>query len=88
MARWPFGTILEWEAQGSADTEQGPAQGASVARYFFGLAEKAGQGRKNASGPSLPLSLTCAKGRALRNPFPQGQSRGTGTSPCKLSFLS
>ena len=57
MARWPFGTILEWEAQGSVDTEQGPAQGASVARYFFGLAEKAGQGGKNVSGPSLPLSL-------------------------------
>ena len=41
----------------NANERREEEQGASVARYFFGLVEKAGQGGKNASGPSLPLSL-------------------------------
>ena len=57
MARWPFGTILEWEAPGAADTEQGCAQSASVARYFFGLAEKASRETgDNAAGQPGSLS--------------------------------
>lgn len=41
----------------NANERREEEQGASVARYFFGLAEKASRGGKNASGPSLPLSL-------------------------------
>ena len=57
MARWPFGTILEWEGPKTANCAEEGRQGASSARYFFGLAKDAEGSAKNACGQPGPLSL-------------------------------